>query len=226
MSSLFNILCSCRSRTNYFLKPSVYTAELCIFKWHDMMVQGELRFTLLPFSWKGRVFASSMICLLLPAGSDLPSLHPVRRSQTSDRGDPSRSHGPCAALYHPCRDWPHQPQSPAIARLPARRGLPQLTLRRGKCMVTAKLVCVFRINREPATFHMDRCVFRYLCRSLSRYVIRCLKSDIKNLLVVDIHITHTQTTIIWWRDLFLLTDLGKMWFTDQNIFNVHLVRVR
>jgi hypothetical protein len=109
-----------------------------------MMVQGELRakqnwfivFTLLPFSWKERVFASSMICLLLPAGSDLPPFHPVRRSQTSDRGVPSRTHGPCAALRHPCRDWPHQPQSPAIARLPARRGLPQLTLRRGKSVLS------------------------------------------------------------------------------------------
>jgi hypothetical protein len=93
-----------------------------------------------PLSWKERDFASSMICSLIPTGSDLPPLNPVRRPQAPDCGVPSRTHRPGEAFHHPRRDWPHQPQSPAVARLPARRGLLQLTLCSGKCMVKAKII--------------------------------------------------------------------------------------
>jgi hypothetical protein len=114
------------------------------------------------------VFANGMTCSLIPAGSDLPPFHPVRRSQASDRGVPPRTHGPSAALHHPRRDRPHQPQSPAVARLPARRGLPELTLCRGKCLP----VSVFPIDKQKQGT-LDECntVSKKISRHLDKHAM-------------------------------------------------------
>jgi hypothetical protein len=87
-----------------------------------------------------RHFANSMACSLIHTGSDFPPFHTVCRPQASDQCDPSCTLRPGEAFSHPRRDWPHQQQGSAVARLPAGWGLLQLTLSSGKCMLRRKIV--------------------------------------------------------------------------------------